>query len=1061
MKQAREKIRTEINKNFFVEAGAGSGKTTVLVDRMVAMVEGGVDISKICAITFTKAAAGEFYARFQKKLSESDSPKAAEALKNIDLCFMGTIDSFCNMVLSEHPAKAGIPSNSQVAGDKEMEAAYKTKYSQILRGMLGDERLKSKAERFAGTFANDGDIFARGIRMLSSVKNAKLICHRPPGGRPDDIFASQKLQIIRVLSYLLEHPEIVETSKPLKAAKSWAALADSLNTIRKSWNYRLSSVHYALKALGDLRIRPEAGDLTKLDLPELSSFFVPHESRGKTAWFEIDEISDPFLINRLGNLRFEIAIDFISDCVEVVSKALRAEGRLTYTDYLLYLRDMLAEDASEDGRLIEHIYNRHSYFVIDEFQDTNPLQAEIFFYITAKEPKPCWHECEPRDGSLFIVGDPKQSIYRFRNADVESFDRVKRLFKNPNVGEVLYLTRNFRSTDKMCSLFNEIFSEMMNPIPTGEKPAYEGSLEGMFSYEVPVGRGADRNEDARAVARIIGGLVSNPDITIQDRGGRLPRRVNYEDIMVITPTKGRMSLIMNALAAAGIPFRIEGRVLFDECPALKAIWHIMRAIASPDDRQAMYGAINISGCSLTEERVRAYINRAASMSSAAVFMMILEDEEVLARVSVQNAEYLYFALELLRTAEIEGQVASLSEGAAFIGRLASNESEEERCIQLRRDKNCVHLANLHKVKGLEAPIVILADPQRRNMPPDMRVDYSQNPPVSYIFDMGAGLATSDFEEEKEAEAHALKQERDRLLYVAATRAENTLIVADGIKSDGKSSDANPWAPLLRFCDSIESRLSGYSIIRELFNSNEETGHIGAITKGDDGCGLEDGDADPYILYQRGRESSVLKYQEPLEKSYEIRRPSEEPEKAPNDIQAHDESSAEVKAIDSDLDSRPYRNPLVLGTMVHRLMEALVSSKDEIDRDSLIIETLNECGEEDSIYEETLREICDAMRGGGYPQEGHVPEDILSTLLNAKEVYCELPFCYMEDDKTICNGVIDVVYLDDRGWHIVDYKTNAQVCGLEEHYQAQLDAYAKAFKIMTGNDADASIYHIKK
>ena len=101
---SRDKIRNDINTNFFVEAGAGSGKTSVLVDRMVSMVEGGVDISKICAITFTKAAAGEFYARFQKKLSESKTARAKEALKNIDLCFMGTIDSFCSMVLSEHPS---------------------------------------------------------------------------------------------------------------------------------------------------------------------------------------------------------------------------------------------------------------------------------------------------------------------------------------------------------------------------------------------------------------------------------------------------------------------------------------------------------------------------------------------------------------------------------------------------------------------------------------------------------------------------------------------------------------------------------------------------------------------------------------------------------------------------------------------------------------------------------------------------------------------------------------------------------------------------------------------
>ena len=127
--ESRNRIVSDIYTNFFVEAGAGSGKTTMLVNRMVAMVEAGIDIKKISAITFTKAAAGEFYERFQKILIDRSNPdyvwedkghagqlpkpteetreRCAKALQNIDLCFMGTIDSFCNMILSEHPSEAG------------------------------------------------------------------------------------------------------------------------------------------------------------------------------------------------------------------------------------------------------------------------------------------------------------------------------------------------------------------------------------------------------------------------------------------------------------------------------------------------------------------------------------------------------------------------------------------------------------------------------------------------------------------------------------------------------------------------------------------------------------------------------------------------------------------------------------------------------------------------------------------------------------------------------------------------------------------------------------------
>ena len=166
---ARKKIRHDVHSNFFVEAGAGSGKTSVLVDRMVAMVEEGMDISKICAITFTKAAAGEFYARFYKKLSESKSKNAQAALRDIDLC-----DSFCNMVLSEHPAAAGIPSDAAVLDEKAETEAYLREYSKILSGNVGSKELYEKAKRFQRTFYNPKEIFLSGIRRLLSKK--RRIC---------------------------------------------------------------------------------------------------------------------------------------------------------------------------------------------------------------------------------------------------------------------------------------------------------------------------------------------------------------------------------------------------------------------------------------------------------------------------------------------------------------------------------------------------------------------------------------------------------------------------------------------------------------------------------------------------------------------------------------------------------------------------------------------------------------------------------------------------------------------------------------------------------------------
>ena len=146
----RDIIKNEFNKNIFVEAGAGSGKTHSLVERMVSMVRSGIDVSKISAITFTKAAAVEFYNRFEAMLSEAinsnipDNEKrlCEKALLNIDLCFMGTIDAFCNMILSENPIEAGIPLNSTIVEEEEYKFLISDEYNNILKNLTDKEDIE-------------------------------------------------------------------------------------------------------------------------------------------------------------------------------------------------------------------------------------------------------------------------------------------------------------------------------------------------------------------------------------------------------------------------------------------------------------------------------------------------------------------------------------------------------------------------------------------------------------------------------------------------------------------------------------------------------------------------------------------------------------------------------------------------------------------------------------------------------------------------------------------------------------------------------------------------------
>ena len=144
----------------------------------------------------------------------------------------------------------------------------------------------------------------------------------------------------------------------------------------------------------------------------------------------------------------------------------RRNGRLNFQDLLLIARDLLREHPSVRRAFQE----RFLPILVDEFQDTDPIQAEILFYLTGEDTdEKDWRELSPKPGSLFVVGDPKQSIYRFRRADIETYGAVRdRLEKT---GRVLNLTANFRSTGRLCGWVNGVFARRFPETATAQQAA--------------------------------------------------------------------------------------------------------------------------------------------------------------------------------------------------------------------------------------------------------------------------------------------------------------------------------------------------------------------------------------------------------------------------------------------------------------------------------------------------------------------------------------------------------------------------------------------------------------
>lgn len=1078
--RARERITQEIDHSFFVEAAAGSGKTSSLVDRMAAMVGAGIDVSRICAITFTKAAAKEFYNRFQKKLmqysrEETDKirrERYAEALRSIDLCFMGTIDSFSNMMLHEHPFEAGIPSETFICAESDATSAYLAEYARIKRGDYGADLLE-KYERFCAVQEKPDEAFARLIGTFTARREADFVYQPPEDMDVNTPFTTWKNQLVLTLKYLLEHSEFISNVKD--SQKAYTALPKSREILRSDWNDKIGAVIREMKSISLLRLGKGKNNAVlspkEIDAPYPELFDAHENARGTLDYYYLN-LTESDAYKRLKMVQYAATMDFLVSASTAISDEICRKGTMTFHDALLRLRNMLRCDAENGGRLIRHIAKRHSYYLVDEFQDTDPLQAEVVFYLTAQEPNPDWTKCMPRPGSLFIVGDPKQSIYRFRGADVASFLRVRSIFEQ-GAGEVLYLSRNFRSTVKMREMFNDVFPEMLQengnvqsgyhqiPIPETDEDTV---TTGVYTYHVLFNR--KLVDDGEQIVSVIRQLVGNPAVRLKD--GNPP---SFRDIMIITHAKMRIPVIAKELSATGIPVHVEGKIVFNDCPALNAAVDLFAAAIAPTDAMSVYKALTSAAFYIPYEMIRNYssiggklnafceneevlsqfpsiqhaletIKKYASESyttdSAALFQMIADDAKLFAVTGSEYLEYYCFAVELLRAEEAAGTVVTHADAAAYLRSLLTD-SGEERCVSLSADDNRVHIANLHKVKGLQAPIVILADPNAKDFEPTFRMTHEPDTTECRVFKLQfrqdnitityseTEQFSGDVDTPWNDECECMTAEKQRLLYVAATRAEKILIIGDSIKENGERHAGNPWQAFLPYAEGTAA-----ACIPE--NPNE-------ITVPD---AVPNGEA----LYETAAEQSVLANTGVKEQTYATVRPSQMKLRPVTADEADD--APEHEPID--------RNAALTGTLVHRLMECIVSGGVPDDANVLISAILREFDAEDAKYRPLLKKVLDTMMHGGYPQENGAPADLLTVLQQADEVYCEVPFCQRRGSEII-HGMIDLLYRTGDAWHIIDYKTNAERKQLAEKYAAQLDAYKNAVREIIGAAADAKIYHI--
>lgn len=924
-RQLRKQLIEKNDKNIFLEAGAGAGKSTLMVKRIVhQIIERHQKIEHIVAITFTEKAATELREKIHLALSEkmtelkdqSDGQALyAEIQEKKDLLFIGTIHSFCQKMIQERPIESEIPVYFQLI---EEEEEYKKRQQfflhQVQDFMDQSTEFMNLLETYNINLHKLDDLFMRKVsnqalgiqealpttklqtvaHIEKAFEQAELVAETPitfqlkPIHQMTDGLSSKMLngndvnpyevlgaiiqqKAIFKSTYAPMYEEVIQTIEENIALRGLVNDIDALldetlavdhkkNTLRKllkkTPTFKLLAQCHELEEFAFLSKCKELYDdniVFKQQVQKIAALasketLLEWIAIGGTCTKKLDELlknkqdEDSSLAQWRRKLlkeksikfetKFENAIADKAAVLESVSQFIcydgfeainmmvqqllqqwatqyiaenQTHGELTFDDLLFKTYTVLQD---EECRQFFHHKYRHLY--VDEVQDTDPLQMKILFLLAAKERADDWSQTALASNRLFLIGDPKQSIYRFRNADLNIYDKVKKIAQQSDNWLYEELTVNFRSQKTLTDWFNTHFEERFAlESDTAIQPQYhhmqakndiESAAEiGVKFYEVP-------KEDGASLE------IAHISQWINDNVGTLPiwshshqRPMKYSDVMIILPKMKQMSVYLKMLHKAGIPTSFSGRINIAEFKEIHRLMALTHYVANP--YKATLLAAHLICCETPLPQLAQFQQFSYDeLSERADFQAFVSLQQTVKNMSpISFLEYIIYEQPQLilgeATSKLEYKTAmsvlttflekirplhfvSLRQMSKAFKDMLNDSTSLEYEMSIEHKEDAVRLMNLHKCKGLEAPVVFLAaDALERSTRTTMHIErtpsadiahyglyemYKQSTSVIYQPDI---FAQFEAESQRHADAEALRR-----LYVAATRAGQLLFV---------------------------------------------------------------------------------------------------------------------------------------------------------------------------------------------------------------------------------------------------------------------------------------------
>jgi len=1142
----RDRILRELDTNMLVEAAAGTGKTTCMMGRMIALLGTGTcdRIRHLAAVTFTRKAAAELRGRFQVGLEKAVRAAEAEperrnlerALGEIEQCFLGTIHSFCARLLRERPVEARVDLDFREVDEEEDRLLREEAWELFSARVLAPDEAEYRG------VADELEGLGLGLREVGSTFVERFADYPDVDEWP--VPERRSLQgLEEAVRRLREYAAHMRQLRPKLPRGDWGS-------DRLIWEYidlprrvafceDLGHPPALMRILE--RFSKDATPTQKVWMRDgaFSQEGVRAEMSRWTAFRE--EVAEP-LLRSWYELRYALVMRLFQEARRVYDGLRQERGLLNFQDLLMKTAALLRDKPAVRAYFRE----RFRFLLVDEFQDTDPVQAEVMLLLTAGDPEErVWRRCRPVPGSLFVVGDPKQSIYRFRRADIRTYNDVREIIRVGDRGDrpgcVVELCANFRTSPPLIDWVNHVFgpeaaqgqpeergglqkqqeqqkqkkkekkkeavlrfpaqaseeSPGYVPLAAGRVDGNSGHLSGLYCLLVPADAG-----DARGAAEVEADRIARTVRQALDQGWTVTRSrrereegvspvVRPSDFLIVTRNRERMSTYARKLQEVGVPHQVTGGSALNEVRELGMLHACLQAVAQPDDPVALLAVLRGELFGLSDRalyafrraggrfcyraevprfgldaardgaredgavseriadafrRLSRYDRWLSQVPAVAAVERIAEDLGLFALAGSRpggdvEAGSLAKALEILR--QVQHETWNTAAVADVLGRLAESAVRHDGVSARSAERDEVRIMNLHKVKGLEAAVVFLADPSGESSHPvGLHIDRSGDRVLGHMAVFGpkrgrqapvlaqpeawAALAER---EERFAAAEAL-----RLRYVAATRAGAALIVTQRW-GKGAKNHYNPWK---YFRDYIPES-------RELPDPGPVNARPGPGVRVEPGEAERAGEA---IAARRERlfRPSVF---EAGAKAHALG------ESGANAAPAPEPAGPGARGPDVTSEGE---HGVEWGTVIHNLLEAAMASPGA-DLDRLARAMLPEHG----LDADRAGEAADTVRAVKRSR-------LWQRALQSRERFVEVPFEIQRVEggrpPTLIRGAIDLVFREDGGWVLVDWKTDRVPDGnahaLAAHYAPQVRLYAEAWKTATGQwPKETALYFVRE